>query len=304
MSHLIEEFVRAIAATALVGLLCSCGGGGIDPEGEGTPTVVSMLATSVAYGKTMTVTVNGSALTSGDLTLVVEGPCGTVSKTNGSSATQMAFTCKIAGLGDLIPRVRTAAGVELASLRLKVPMPQVQMTVTQGARSGSMIIELDPTSAPVTVDNFLAYVNSGFYQNIIFHRVEAGFVVQAGGWIAGPTVRSATRAAIKNEASNGLKNLRGTIAMARTSDPDSATSQFYFNLADNASLDFGSIENPAGYAVFGRIVSGLDSSGATLSGLDILDEIGKVPVAPSSRVAALTSLPVTNVVITAIVQSK
>lgn len=296
----------AMAPVLAAALMSACGGGAADPEGEGTPSVATLGATSVSYSKTMTVTVNGSALTSGDLQMVVEGPCGTVTKGTGGTATQITFTCKVNGVGDLIPRIRTGTGVELASLRLKVPLPQVSMTVAQGSRSGTLVIELDPVAAPITVDNFLTYVSSSFYRNVIFHRVVPGFVVQAGGWIAGPTPRTSSLAAIKNESSNGLKNLRGTIAMARTSDPDSATSEFYFNLVDNPSLDHGSTENPNGYAVFGKIVSGTDSAGNTSPtlGLDFMDEIGKVPNAPSTSIPSLKNLPVSNVVITAVSQTK
>lgn len=121
--------------------------------------------------------------------------------------------------------------------------------------AGTIKIALNPSKARTTVDNFLAYVRSGFYDGTIFHRVVPGFVIQGGGMDSAMKPRS-TRPPIKNEASNGLKNLRGTLSMARTPDPDSATSQFFINVKDNAALDYG--VSGAGYAVFGEVVDGMD----------------------------------------------
>jgi cyclophilin family peptidyl-prolyl cis-trans isomerase len=162
-----------------------------------------------------------------------------------------------------------------------------------GAIAGSMVFTLAPDKTPITVDNFLAYVNSGFYRNTIYHRVVAGFVAQAGGFTTGPTPKPPTRPPITLESANGLKNLQYTIAMARTSDPNSATSQFFFNLVDNPGLDFGSAENPDGYAVFGRVVSGQD----------VIDEIGKVETRLDAG-SGQANLPVTDVVITAASQTR
>jgi len=120
---------------------------------------------------------------------------------------------------------------------------------------GEIDIQLDPAHAPVSTANFLAYVDKKFYDGTIFHRIIPGFMVQGGGFSPGLTEKT-TNPPIKNEATNGLKNLRGTISMARTNDPDSATSQFFLNLVDNAALDPGM--NGAGYAVFGKITKGLD----------------------------------------------
>ncbi|RMD82490.1 MAG: peptidyl-prolyl cis-trans isomerase [Candidatus Dadabacteria bacterium] len=123
---------------------------------------------------------------------------------------------------------------------------------------GTIEIELYPDKAPVTVKNFLDYVDSGFYDGTIFHRVIKNFMIQGGGYDTNKH-RKPTRAPIKNEADNGLKNEVGTIAMARTSDPDSATAQFFINVRDNPFLDFQS-KTPRGwgYAVFGRVVKGMD----------------------------------------------
>lgn len=132
--------------------------------------------------------------------------------------------------------------------------PVVKMTTSQG----DLYIELYKKEAPISVDNFLTYVEDGFYDNTIFHRVINGFVIQGGGFAPGLQQKQ-TREPIKNEASNGLPNLRGTLSMARTNVVDSATSQFFINLVDNANLDHRG-EHPMayGYAVFGTVVSGMD----------------------------------------------
>ena len=124
--------------------------------------------------------------------------------------------------------------------------------------AGSFRIELDDAKAPLSVANFLGYVNSGHYDGTVFHRVIKGFMLQGGGFEAGMKQKP-TLAPIKNEANNGLKNKRYTLSMARTNDPHSATSQFFVNVADNAFLDFKA-ENASGwgYAVFGRVVSGTE----------------------------------------------
>ncbi|BBP78661.1 peptidyl-prolyl cis-trans isomerase [Pseudomonas sp. Ost2] len=128
--------------------------------------------------------------------------------------------------------------------------PHVQLVTT----NGTIEIELDPVKAPISTENFLKYVDSGFYTNTIFHRVIPGFMIQGGGFTQ-QMQQKTTRDPIRNEASNGLHNVRGTLSMARTSDPNSATSQFFINVADNAFLDPG---RDAGYAVFAKVVKGMD----------------------------------------------
>ncbi|MEZ5626815.1 MAG: peptidylprolyl isomerase [Rhodocyclaceae bacterium] len=121
---------------------------------------------------------------------------------------------------------------------------------------GTIVLELDDKAAPVTTENFLKYVRDGFYNGVIFHRVIPGFMIQGGGFEPGMKQKS-TRAPIKNEAKNGLSNVTGSIAMARTSDPHSASAQFFINLVDNAKLDYPSFDG-WGYAVFGKVVEGMD----------------------------------------------
>ena len=138
--------------------------------------------------------------------------------------------------------------------------PTVEMKTSQG----TIVIELYPDKAPKTVDNFLRYVKDGFYQGTIFHRVIDGFMIQGGGFEPGMKEK-ATRGPIENEAGNGLRNEPGTIAMARTSNPHSATAQFFINLADNGPLNHPGRDG-WGYAVFGRVTKGFD----------VVQKIGKV----------------------------
>jgi cyclophilin family peptidyl-prolyl cis-trans isomerase len=133
---------------------------------------------------------------------------------------------------------------------------------------GDVKIELDAEKAPVTVQNFLKYAKDGHYDGTVFHRVIPGFMIQGGGY--GPDLgEKKTGAPIKNEATNGLKNERGTLAMARTSDPNSATAQFFINLVDNAFLDHKDTGRGYGYAVFGKVTDGMN----------VVDDIAKVPTA-------------------------
>ena len=127
--------------------------------------------------------------------------------------------------------------------------------VTMKTSLGDVRIELDADKAPITVENFLAYVDDGFYDGTLFHRVIPNFMVQGGGFDEDMSQKP-TRAPIENEARNGLENRTGTLAMARTSDPNSATAQFFINLVDNDFLNHGSRD--FGYAVFARVVDGMD----------------------------------------------
>jgi|TARA_Y100000590_G_scaffold76228_4_gene84338 peptidyl-prolyl cis-trans isomerase B (cyclophilin B) len=131
---------------------------------------------------------------------------------------------------------------------------KVEITTTLGP----ITVELNQDKAPKTVENFLGYVKSGFYDGTIFHRVISGFMIQGGGMDKDMKTK-ATNSSIENEASNGLSNLDGSIAMARTSDPHSATAQFFINTEDNPGLDFQSeTEQGWGYCVFGEVVDGMD----------------------------------------------
>lgn len=132
--------------------------------------------------------------------------------------------------------------------------PRVRLETTLG----NIVLELDRERAPITVENFVTYVRDGFYDGTIFHRVIDNFMIQGGGYTE-EFSRKQTRAPIKNEADNGLKNARGTIAMARTRDPHSASAQFFINVVDNNALDYRSPDARGwGYAVFGRVIEGME----------------------------------------------
>ncbi len=145
---------------------------------------------------------------------------------------------------------------------------------------GDIVIELNAEKAPITVKNFLSYVNEGHYTGKIFHRVIKGFMIQGGNFDVNMK-RAATKAQIVNEASNGLKNVRGAIAMARTNNPNSATDQFYINHGNNASLDYAT--RPPGYAVFGKVIEGMETVDAIAS---VRTGARDVPVTPVIIISA------------------
>jgi peptidyl-prolyl cis-trans isomerase A (cyclophilin A) len=153
--------------------------------------------------------------------------------------------------------------------------PRVELKTSEG----NIIIELYQDKAPVTVTNFLQYVRDGFYDGLVFHRVIDGFMIQGGGYKPDMSIKT-PRAPIANEAQNGLKNEAGTISMARTSDPNSASSQFFINLVSNSALDYPG-QDGYGYAVFGKVISGFDvvqSIGKTKTGYSGPNQ--NVPTAP------------------------
>ena len=151
-------------------------------------------------------------------------------------------------------RIAAIASALLFSSHVFAADPQVEMKTS----AGTIVIELYPEKAPKTVANFIQYAKDGFYDGTLFHRVIPGFMVQGGGFTREFKEKDA-RAPVRNEADNGLKNTVGTIAMARTSDPHSATAQFFINVADNRDLDFRfPTQQGYGYAVFGKVVKGMD----------------------------------------------
>jgi cyclophilin family peptidyl-prolyl cis-trans isomerase len=162
----------------------------------------------------------------------------------------------------------------------KAANPAVRMTTSLGV----IEIELDAKLAPVTVKNFLGYVDSGFYNGTIFHRTIPGFMIQGGGFTPGMKEKP-TGAKIKNEADNGLKNLAGTIAMARTPDPHSASAQFFINSVDNAFLDHRDKSMQGwGYAVFGKVTQGMDV-------------VKKIEAVPTGNAGMHQNVPVKDVII-------
>ena len=156
----------------------------------------------------------------------------------------------------LLPAAAVAADVAVANRADATP----KMTAVSIETSlGTIDLELDAAKAPVTVSNFVRYAKSGHYEGTVFHRVIDGFMIQGGGFTS-EMVQKPTATPIRNEAANGLRNLRGTIAMARTMVVDSATSQFFINLKDNGFLDYrGPNPQMFGYAVFGRVIKGMET---------------------------------------------
>jgi cyclophilin family peptidyl-prolyl cis-trans isomerase len=186
-------------------------------------------------------------------------------------------------LGNLSPIVLAAALVAPAAALEGADNPVVVVETSMG----SITFEIYPDRAPKTVENFLAYVRDGFYEGTVFHRVIRGFMIQGGG-LTRDLQRKSTRAPVENEAGNGLKNQRGTVAMARTAEIHSATSQFFINTANNAALDHkGMGARDYGYCVFGKVTEGMD----------VVDRIEKVETGAKN---GYKDVPVETVVIKSI----
>jgi peptidyl-prolyl cis-trans isomerase A (cyclophilin A) len=173
--------------------------------------------------------------------------------------------------------------ITLGSLAWAQPVKAADPVVVLKTNLGTIELQLDPKAAPITTANFLSYVDKKFYDGTIFHRVVRGFVAQGGGMTPDGQEKP-TDAPIKNEATNGLHNVRGTISMARTNDPNSATSQFFLNFVDNSTgkLDPGGF-SPDGYAVFGKITKGLD----VLDKMEALAGPGDGP--PTQQITLITA---------------
>jgi cyclophilin family peptidyl-prolyl cis-trans isomerase len=224
--------------------------------------------------------------------LLLQVPARPAMQTPARSTTQrMAALAAEAAPG---PAQQSAARPPVQTLPSSAPQAPVPLTPAPGnpvvqisTSFGDVAVELFNDKAPVSVANFLEYVADGFYTGTIFHRVVTGFVVQGGGYT--PTLaEKSTRPPIQNEATNGLRNVRGTVAMARLQTLRSATSQFYFNVSSNPDLDHtGFSPRDFGYAVFGRV----------LSGMDVVDRIASVPTHVSGD---MEDVPVTPVFITAV----
>jgi len=244
-----------LLALAMPLLLSACGGGGSagTPLGD-PPTVSSVTVTATQYGQTAQVAVTGTNL-NGTVTLAPR-TCRNVSRLAGTDSQHATLYCTITGaLNSTVDVVNVNSGAVLGSGTYTVAAPEVTMAVSNGGSvNGNLVFSLDPTRAPITVDNFLDYVNSGFYAGTIFHRVVPGFVIQAGGYTSDGALKT-TNAPIALETNVGLHNTQWTLAMARGGAAASATSQFYVNVVDNLGLDWQSSAAP-GYAVFGSLSAG------------------------------------------------
>lgn len=259
-----KTFKTLVAAAAVGALLSACGGGGDDgPQ----PAAVGSASASVArYGQPVIFTVNGSNLDQG--LSATAGACNDFSLSTTppfvSSATTAYIRCTVDRVGQHSLNVlRSSDGALLATVQFNVEVPQVTMTFG-GAVNGSLVVTLEPQRAPITVANFLSYVNSGFYTNTVIHRHAPNFVLQGGGYSAPLSsagnlpLEKLAGAPIRLETTpNGLSNLRYTLSMARESEPNTATTQFFINLVNNsADLDYRTPAAP-GYAVFGSITAGI-----------------------------------------------
>lgn len=275
-----------IILASTVVLLTACGGGS-SSDSNTTPakkvSISEVTSDQVLYRKISTITVKGQNLDLG-INFSHQG-CLKLTELTGSTATQKTFSCKIVGVGTVPVVVTDGSGNSIYASNVTIPLA-AQPQVTMVTNMGTVVMELNPAKAPITVDNFLNYAESGFYVNKIFHRVISNFMIQGGGFTA-DLAQPATQAAIKLEVGTGLSNTRGTIAMARADALDSATSQFFINVVDNVALD----TSKGGYAVFGKVVSGLD----------VVDKIKDVAV--NTR-GGMEYVPNTAVVINSMLQTK
>jgi peptidyl-prolyl cis-trans isomerase A (cyclophilin A) len=177
---------------------------------------------------------------------------------------------------------RIGAIALVSALGLGASLAAHAQKVKLATSAGDIMIQLDKAKAPKTVDNFVQYVKDGHYNGTVFHRVIPSFMIQGGGMTADMTEKP-TRAPIPLESRNGLSNARGTVAMARTQDPNSATSQFFINVQDNPRLDAANARDGNGYAVFGKVIAGMD----------VVDKIRAVPTASRGMHDDVPMAPVT-----------
>lgn len=279
-------------ALGLTTFITACGGGGGRAAEVRVASVSAITAdTPPTYDNLATFSVAGINLDLG-LTASATG-CTGPAVLSGATATAVKVTCTPSRDGDISLSVSATGGAMLKTANFTVPKPQVRMTTSLG----SLLIELEPAKAPVTVKNFMAYVQDGYYVNTVFHRVISTFMAQGGGFTFGTnyTAKPAARApiALERTSATGLSNTAKTIAMARTSAPDSATSQFFINLVDNAFLNAQGSTDGNGYAVFGTVVSTAEvNSDGTLAALKAVQVV--------NNGAGEVSLPTNPPVITAI----
>jgi cyclophilin family peptidyl-prolyl cis-trans isomerase len=238
---------------------------------------------ALSYGKSAQINITGTHL---DQPFALSAPgCATLVEVAGGSATAKSYTCQVNTASTLAVTASSALG-ELLAVSLAVPDPQVTVITSMG----TIVLELNPAKAPLTVDNFLKYTGAGFYTNLLMHRVVANFVVQGGGFTVGDVAKATLYSPLKLESNNGLSNLRGTLGMARQNAPDTATSQFFINVADNLFLNYTSSAAP-GYAVFGKVIDGMA----------VVDAMSLVPTGTRS---SLLEIPLADVLITSALQTR
>jgi len=272
--------LKTTTALAVAYLLNACGG-----NNEFPPVITGAKVQSAQYGKTATIYLGGKDLRS-NLKVDTSGACTNPTFASNSNTDTLVLNCAVAKTGDFSLVVQTAEGVAIYSTTLNVPLPQVALITGKG----SITLELDPTLAPISTNNFLNYVNKGFYRSTLFHRIIPNFVIQGGGYTAGMLKKTEQSAPIELESNKGLSNVRGSLAMARTYLPNSATSEFYINLVDNLSLDYKNAANP-GYAVFGKVIQGMDVADA-------------IAAEPTGVVGGFSDVPLSEIALSLALQTK
>jgi cyclophilin family peptidyl-prolyl cis-trans isomerase len=304
-----------LTALAAAALLSACGGGGGDPGGP-QPVVTLSSTTTPRYGDTLLITMTGSNLDQ-PLSLSSSGCRNFVRSTsapNISTATTAYYTCTVGGGSGALSVTVSAFGQVVATVPFNVPVPEVTMAIgtAAGATLGNLVITLAPNSAPLTVDNFLAYVRAGFYNNTAFHRHarfanDSTFVLQGGGYASTPAL-TATAAFPALKPTNapivlerGLSNRLLTVAMARTNQPNSATSQFFINTTDNSARLDGTGNND-GYAAFGTVTTGSTVVDQMVGAACSLSPVNFDP--PPPQPASRDCLPVPNLVVTGALQTR
>ncbi len=271
--------IKRLWAVCCAVLLAGCGGGGDNQQ------ITEVQAKTLSYGQQAVIYVAGVDLRA-DMTAVT-GVCKDPVFNNAQSVPELAvLNCTVTATGDQPLAITGSNGQVLYKGTLTVPAPQVALLTSLG----NITLELNPAVVPVTVNNFLAYVNSGYYSNTLFHRVIPGFVAQGGGYTTGMVKKSGQSAPIALESNQGLLNSRSSLAMARTSTPNSATSEFFINLVDNPALDYQSDASP-GYAVFGKVVQGMD----------IVDAIA---AKQTTTVNGFANVPLSDVTINLVLQTQ
>ncbi|MES2070409.1 MAG: peptidylprolyl isomerase [Pseudomonadota bacterium] len=284
-----KALVWLASALTAAALLTGCGGKGSTTTTPTGPfaTISKIESDQIVYRQTTKLTITGQNLTKG-ISIYNYGCLGMTEVGTGTD-TQRVYSCKMIAVGTVVLKVLASDGSLIYSGTLTIPAPTLAPQITMVTSLGTIVMQLEPSKAPISVDNILNYVESNFYPNTIFHRVINNFVIQGGGYTAAMT-QPTTQSAIVLESGNGLKNIRGAVAMARTDAANSATSQFFINVQDNPSLD-ATNAGVNGYAVFGNVISGLD----------VVDKIRVVPTGTSS---GLTDVPLTPIVISAVTRTQ
>ena len=292
LSSSIYPIRRSLFVLASAVVLASCGGSWGSPC---SVCVTDIQVDRLSYSQTSNFKIIGKALSAGTALALSADKCSSLTVLNTSTNTEVNVSCMVNATGTLTFQAKDNSGSTLLTKTLTVPEPQVTLVTTLG----TLVVELNPTAAPLSVSNYLQYVHDGFYTNTLIHRVadlygggSGKIIVQGGQFTAAGTEQTGVRAAIANEGNNGLSNVRGTIAMARTRVMNSATSQFYFNVTDNAA-ELGQAGDE--YAVFGKLIQGLT----------VLDAMGNSATG-SSQIAGyiLSTRPLVDIVFQSVTQTQ